>query len=191
MNTPGIMLGLARGPTCRRGRGRSAILWARSARRAPRRRCSRCATIVRCTRGFATAPAWRDGAWKRGEEIPTRINGQARPIEDITRDINRAFEAAVRRDPANWFWVHNRWKTPKNPPRSARAKPAAAQPAHQLPLMSTERILVRGVNWLGDAIMTTPGVDAVARSEARRRTSPCSPRESWLSCGGIIRRSMT
>ena len=34
-----------------------------------------------------------------------------RPLpEDIMRDVNRAFEAAVRRDPANWFWVHNRWK---------------------------------------------------------------------------------
>jgi len=25
-------------------------------------------------------------------------------------DVNRAFEAAVRCDPANWFWVHRRWK---------------------------------------------------------------------------------
>ncbi len=44
------------------------------------------------------------------EAIPTRENGQARSIEAITLDINRAFEAAVRRDPANWFWVHRRWK---------------------------------------------------------------------------------
>jgi lauroyl/myristoyl acyltransferase len=33
-------------------------------------------------------------------------------------DVNRAFEAAVRRDPANWFWVHKRWK----PDSSAKAK---------------------------------------------------------------------
>jgi lauroyl/myristoyl acyltransferase len=26
------------------------------------------------------------------------------------RDVLRAHEAAVRRDPANWFWVHRRWK---------------------------------------------------------------------------------
>jgi len=45
-----------------------------------------------------------------GEEIPTRENGVARPIADIMRDVNRAFEIAVRRDPANWFWVHRRWK---------------------------------------------------------------------------------
>ena len=45
-----------------------------------------------------------------GDEIPTVENGRPRSIEALTRDINRAFEAAVRRDPANWFWVHNRWK---------------------------------------------------------------------------------
>lgn len=45
-----------------------------------------------------------------GDEIPTRIEGRRRSIADITGDINRAFETAIRRDPANWFWVHNRWK---------------------------------------------------------------------------------
>jgi KDO2-lipid IV(A) lauroyltransferase len=44
------------------------------------------------------------------DEIPTHQNGQRRRVADITRDINRAFEEAIRRDPANWFWVHNRWK---------------------------------------------------------------------------------
>jgi lauroyl/myristoyl acyltransferase len=46
-----------------------------------------------------------------GDEIPTRENGEARPIADIMRDVNRMFEIAVRRDPANWFWVHRRWKS--------------------------------------------------------------------------------
>lgn len=45
-----------------------------------------------------------------GEEIPTRENGRPRSVEAIMRDVNRAFETAVRRDPANWFWVHRRWK---------------------------------------------------------------------------------
>jgi KDO2-lipid IV(A) lauroyltransferase len=48
-----------------------------------------------------------------GEEIPTRVNGVARPVEDIMRDVNRALEVAVRNDPANWFWVHKRWKPEK------------------------------------------------------------------------------
>jgi KDO2-lipid IV(A) lauroyltransferase len=48
-----------------------------------------------------------------GPEIPTRENGKPRPLEAIMLDVNRAFEVAVRRDPANWFWVHNRWKPPR------------------------------------------------------------------------------
>ena len=45
-----------------------------------------------------------------GDEIPTLENGRARSITNIMLDVNRAFEVAVRRDPANWFWVHRRWK---------------------------------------------------------------------------------
>jgi lauroyl/myristoyl acyltransferase len=45
-----------------------------------------------------------------GDEIPTRENGAPRSTEAIMRDVNRALETAVRRDPANWFWVHRRWK---------------------------------------------------------------------------------
>ncbi len=45
-----------------------------------------------------------------GDEIATHENGQPRSTTEIMTDVNRAFEAAIRRDPANWFWVHNRWK---------------------------------------------------------------------------------
>lgn len=48
-----------------------------------------------------------------GDEIPTMFKGEPRSVEDISRDVNTAFEAAIRRDPANWFWVHNRWKANK------------------------------------------------------------------------------
>jgi KDO2-lipid IV(A) lauroyltransferase len=52
------------------------------------------------------------GRWviETGEAIPTHANGHRRSGDEITRDINAAMETAVRRDPANWFWVHNRWK---------------------------------------------------------------------------------
>jgi KDO2-lipid IV(A) lauroyltransferase len=57
---------------------------------------------------YRVAPAkWR---LEFGEKIPTHENGQPRSSEGIMRDVNRALEAAVRRDPANWFWVHRRWK---------------------------------------------------------------------------------
>jgi lauroyl/myristoyl acyltransferase len=46
-----------------------------------------------------------------GDEIPTSISEQRRSPEAIMLDVNRVFETAIRRDPANWFWVHKRWKT--------------------------------------------------------------------------------
>ena len=65
------------------------------------------------------------GRWtiEVGEEIPLRENGEPRSMEAIMTDVNRAFEAAIRRDPANWFWVHDRWKKP-------RVKRASSAPAN-------------------------------------------------------------
>lgn len=55
-----------------------------------------------------------------GEPIRMEENGKRRAVEDLMRDINANLEAGVRRDPANWFWVHNRWKTKDGkPPRAA------------------------------------------------------------------------
>ncbi len=48
-----------------------------------------------------------------GPVIPTHDeHGQERSVESITHDLQRQYELAVRRDPANWFWVHRRWKPP-------------------------------------------------------------------------------
>jgi KDO2-lipid IV(A) lauroyltransferase len=60
-----------------------------------------------------------------GEKIPTRDeNGNARSVEDLIRDVLRAHENHVRRDPANWFWVHNRWKPDEPKVQSPESKAA-------------------------------------------------------------------
>lgn len=65
---------------------------------------------------FRIAPAkWR---LELGDKIETHENDATRSSGDIMRDVNRSFEKAVRRDPANWFWVHRRWKI-KNAPAPA------------------------------------------------------------------------
>jgi KDO2-lipid IV(A) lauroyltransferase len=73
---------------------------------------------------------WRIEA---GARISLYENECVRATAEIMLDVNRAFEAAVRRDPANWFWVHNRWKAkfsgkpqPSPPPETAHATPAGA-----------------------------------------------------------------
>lgn len=66
-------------------------------------------------------------------EIPTyEPDGTPRSLADIMTDVNRGFEAAIRRDPANWFWVHKRWKppSPRALARAAAAAAAAANPAN-------------------------------------------------------------
>ena len=73
---------------------------------------------------FRTGPArWRIEV---GDAIPTlNADGERRSSEEIMTDVNRAFETAVRRDPANWFWVHKRWKPQQL--KGAPKKPVAAQ----------------------------------------------------------------
>ncbi len=63
------------------------------------------------------------GQWRIevGDAIPTMENGQPRRAEDIMLDVNRAFEEAILRNPANWFWVHNRWKPPREKKTFGRA----------------------------------------------------------------------
>src|SRR5271170_3986280 len=60
-----------------------------------------------------TAICYRIGLahWRieTGAEIPTQENGEPRSVVAIMCEVNLALEQAVRRDPANWFWVHRRW----------------------------------------------------------------------------------
>jgi lauroyl/myristoyl acyltransferase len=63
---------------------------------------------------------WR---FEVGDVIPTQQAGQRRSSEDIMLEVNRAFETAIRRDPANWFWVHKRWK-----PRQLKASKVNSAP---------------------------------------------------------------
>ncbi|HOX02289.1 MAG TPA: lysophospholipid acyltransferase family protein [Candidatus Paceibacterota bacterium] len=66
-----------------------------------------------------------------GREIPLRDEGRLRSVVELTQDVNRDFERAVLRDPANWFWVHNRWK-----PARTRPRPTPA-PTHHAPTASS------------------------------------------------------
>ncbi len=79
----------------------------------------------------------------------------------VTAQINVAFEQRVRRQPADWFWVHNRWKTPKPEFLLTNYKRgiACTDEARLQPF----RILLRSSNWLGDAVMTVPAIRTIKR----------------------------
>ena len=68
---------------------------------------------------------WRIEA---GAQIPTHEAGHPRSTAAIMQDVNAAFEVAIRRDPANWFWVHNRWKSGRPEPAKASGSGTELEP---------------------------------------------------------------
>jgi lipopolysaccharide heptosyltransferase II len=80
----------------------------------------------------------------------------------LTSKINQVIEEQIRRAPQDWFWVHNRWKTPEPNFLLAHYKrgiylPPGIPASDLKPL----RILIRSSNWLGDAVMSVPAVRAI------------------------------
>ena len=52
---------------------------------------------------------------------------QSAEVERLTRAMTAEIEAAVRRRPDHWYWIHRRWKTP--PPAGAGALPPTSENA--------------------------------------------------------------
>ncbi|HZR04345.1 MAG TPA: lipopolysaccharide heptosyltransferase II [Candidatus Udaeobacter sp.] len=88
----------------------------------------------------------------------------------LTSEINQIIEQQIRVAPEDWFWVHNRWKTPQPNFLLAQYKRGVFLP----PGVSSQdlkpfRVLIRSSNWLGDAVMSVPAVRAIraGRPDAR------------------------
>lgn len=106
------------------------------------------------------------GKWRLevGEFIPKR----GASVEELTHRINRALEALIIRRPSDWFWLHQRWKTPfpkfllRDYKRGVYVPPYSG---HLVPF----RILVRSSNWLGDAVMSAPAIRRLKRGRPDAR----------------------
>lgn len=103
----------------------------------------------------------RPGKWKIVVRPPLATTEQDAGV--LTADINAVMEAQIREQPADWFWVHNRWKTPQPKFLLTTYKRGIAYPSGtaQPPVLKPFRILIRSTNWLGDAVMTIPAVRAI------------------------------
>jgi lipopolysaccharide heptosyltransferase II len=105
---------------------------------------------------YTTGPArWR-------MVFTERFDYPGASVADLTSKINKVIEQQIRVAPEDWFWVHNRWKTPQPNFLLARYKRGVHLPpeisAHDL---KPFRILIRSSNWLGDAVMSVPAVRAI------------------------------
>ena len=101
------------------------------------------------TEGFAR--------WCAVAETP--IDSVSDSIEKLTAQSNEILEKQVRRAPEDWFWVHNRWKTPRPNFLLSKYKRGVFLP--EKTRLKPFRILIRSSNWLGDAAMSVPAVRAI------------------------------
>jgi lipopolysaccharide heptosyltransferase II len=97
-------------------------------------------------------------------------------VAELTSRINEIIEQQIRVAPEDWFWVHNRWKTPEPNFLLARYKRGVYLPpgisAHDL---KSFRILIRSSNWLGDAVMSVPAVRAIKNGRPDARVTVAAP----------------
>jgi len=90
--------------------------------------------------------------------------------EQLTAEINLSLEKEIRVSPADWFWVHARWKTPRPEFLLVRYKRGVSlAPGFAASALKPFNILIRSPNWLGDAVMSAPAVRAIkaGRPDAR------------------------
>jgi lipopolysaccharide heptosyltransferase II len=91
-----------------------------------------------------------------------RFDQTGSSVSVLTSKINRVIEEQIRRAPEDWFWVHNRWKTPEPNFLLANYKRGIyLPPGISASDLKPFRILIRSSNWLGDAVMSVPAVRAI------------------------------
>ncbi|MGC2626443.1 MAG: lipopolysaccharide heptosyltransferase II, partial [Candidatus Udaeobacter sp.] len=91
-----------------------------------------------------------------------RFDQAGASVAVLTSKINQVIEEQIRRAPEDWFWVHNRWKTPEPNFLLAQYKRGIyLPPGISASDLKPFRILIRSSNWLGDAVMSVPAVRAI------------------------------
>lgn len=104
------------------------------------------------------------------------IDPTGRTVEDLTYELNRALEQLIAKSPADWFWVHNRWKTPLPYFLAGRTKRGHYLPPGQSAAgLQPFRLLIRSSNWLGDAVMNIPAVQACKTARPDLHLSVLTP----------------
>ncbi|HWB05930.1 MAG TPA: glycosyltransferase family 9 protein [Verrucomicrobiales bacterium] len=121
---------------------------------------------------ITTAP----GRWKIivGEALP----GISRLLsaEQAVAVMNERLEQIIRRSPADWFWVHNRWRTAKGETLLAHTKRGLAlAPQGSVEDLQPFEIVIRSPDTLSDACLSIPAVRAIRRGRPDARITMLSP----------------
>ena len=97
-------------------------------------------------------------------------------VASLTAKANEAIADEIRRAPEDWFWVHNRWKTPRSNWLLGKYKRGLFLPESIAPKdLKPFRILIRGSNWLGDSVISIPAVRAIKRGRPDAHVTVMAP----------------
>ncbi len=105
---------------------------------------------------------YTDGRARWRIVISPALEDNEESVGSLSAKTNQVIEQQIRRGPEDWFWVHNRWKTPRPNFLLARYKRGVYLPSDfSAQNLKPFRILIRSNNWLGDAVMSVPAVRSV------------------------------
>src|SRR5262245_12935962 len=105
----------------------------------------------------AAAYTVKPGCWRM--VITSRINSPNDSPDAITFKANKTIEEQIRHAPEDWFWVHNRWKTPKPNFLLTNYKRGVYVPPEPLELKPF-RMLIRSSDRVRDSIICMAAVRA-------------------------------
>ena len=112
--------------------------------------------------------------WRMVVTEPLETSGES--VESLTAKANEMMAQQIRRAPEDWFWVHNRWKTPRPNFLLARYKRGVYLPSNiAAKNLKPFRILIRASNWLGDSVISTPAVRAIKKGRPDAHITIAAP----------------
>ncbi|QQY08186.1 MAG: lipopolysaccharide heptosyltransferase II [Candidatus Xiphinematobacter sp.] len=131
------------------------------------------AATLACRTGAAVLPMaiFTDGFARWRISIRHPISYQPGCSNKLTADINCVLELQIQESPKDWFWVHDRWKIPNPDFLLFQKRRGTYLPKGTREHLFPFRILVRSSNWLGDAVMSIPAVQALKKGRADARIS--------------------
>jgi heptosyltransferase-2 len=110
------------------------------------------------------------GRWKVVVGDPLPPLSRELGVEEAAAMMNESLERIIRLSPEDWFWVHNRWRTPRGEILLANAKRGLAlAPGGKVEDLHPFEIVIRAPDTLSDACHSLPAVRALRRGRPDAR----------------------
>ncbi len=122
------------------------------------------------------ASLYTDGPGKWRMTFTPALDAPNDGVPSLTAKANAAIADEIRRAPEDWFWVHNRWKTPRPDWLLEKYRRGLFLPETMAAKdLQPFRIVIRASNWLGDSVISIPAVRAIKRGRPDAEVTILAP----------------